>query len=81
MTTSFDFDRLVTGWLEEAGPATMRPDAMDSALKVARETPRRTGIRAFLAGPSPWPRGQAACSMLCRLWSAWRSLQRFSPGC
>ena len=59
MTTSIDFDRLVTGWLEGAGPATMRPETLDSALQVVCETPRRTGIRAFLAGPSPWPRRRA----------------------
>jgi hypothetical protein len=50
-----DFDRLVTKWLEGAGPETLRAEGLDSALEVARRTSRRSGIRAFLVGPAPWP--------------------------
>jgi hypothetical protein len=59
MTAVTDFDRLVTSWLETAGPT--RPDdaVVESALVAARRTPRRRGLAAWLTGPAPWPKTRA----------------------
>ena len=56
MTTTTDVDRVMTRWLEGAGPATMGTEALDTALQIARRTSRRGGIRALMVGPAPWPR-------------------------
>jgi hypothetical protein len=55
MTAMTDFDRLVTSWLETAGPT--RPDdaVVESALTAARRRRRRRGAAAWLTGPAPWP--------------------------
>ena len=43
MTTTTDVDRVMTRWLEGAGPATMGTEALDTALQIARRTSRRGG--------------------------------------
>ena len=55
MTTTTDFERLVGAWLETTGPLEVPAPAVDAALDVARRTPQRRGIRAWLAGARPWP--------------------------
>ncbi len=55
MTASTDFDRLVAGWLETAGPADLSDEALERALDTARRTVPRRGLQAVLFGPSPWP--------------------------
>ncbi len=60
MTSTTDFDRLVAGWLESAGPADLPAEGLDAALATARSTSQRRGIRAFMAGPAAWPNGGRA---------------------
>ena len=55
MTATNDFDRLVTSWLESAGPANLSDEVLELALDAARRTTPRRGIGAVLFGPSPWP--------------------------
>jgi hypothetical protein len=56
MTSMTDFDRALATWLETAGPANIRSEAVEAALDTARSTTMRRGIRAFLVGPARWPR-------------------------
>jgi hypothetical protein len=55
MTFSTDFDRSLASWLETAGPATPEPGIIEAALETARRRRQRRGLRAWLAGPAPWP--------------------------
>ncbi|OGO56698.1 MAG: hypothetical protein A2V85_07690 [Chloroflexi bacterium RBG_16_72_14] len=55
MTSSTDFDRLVTSWLEAAGPADLDHETIEAALKTAQRRRQRRGLLAWLVGPSSWP--------------------------
>jgi|GEM_PF-3244572 len=50
MTSSTDFDRLITSWLETAGPADIDREAVDAALWTARQRQQRRGLVAWLVG-------------------------------
>jgi len=56
MNASTDFDRLLTSWLENAGPADVRPETVGKALAQARTFRQRGRVASFLVGPAAWPR-------------------------
>jgi hypothetical protein len=56
MTASNDVDRFLASWLESAGPADMRPEAVMAGLDAARRVRQRSSLSALLAGPAAWPR-------------------------
>jgi len=56
MTSSTDFDRLLASWLETAGPADARPEALRGALEKAKSMGQRGLLSGFLFGPATWPR-------------------------
>lgn len=56
MNPSTDFDRLLTSWLETAGPADPRSETVGMALTQARTSRQRLGLAGFLVGPAAWPR-------------------------
>jgi len=55
MIPSTDFDRLITSWLEAAGPADLGRETVDDALRAARGRRQRRGLLAWLVGPGSWP--------------------------
>lgn len=55
MIPSTDFDRLLTSWLEAAGPADLGRETVDAALQAARGRRQRRGLLAWLVGPGSWP--------------------------
>ena len=55
MRATYDFDRLVEGWLQSDIPLEMSTEALDEALGTARRVSQRRGVRAWLAGPGAWP--------------------------
>ena len=55
MSTTYDFDRLVEGWLQAESPREMSAAALDEALRSARRLPQRRGVRAWFAGSGAWP--------------------------
>jgi hypothetical protein len=55
MIPSTDFDRLITSWLEAAGPADLGRETIDAALQAARGRRQRRGLLAWLVGPGSWP--------------------------
>jgi hypothetical protein len=55
MNQPHDIDRVVAAWLRTAGPADIRPGAVDRALAVAATARQRRGVRLALTGPAPWP--------------------------
>ena len=55
MTASTDFERLVSSWLETAGPTDVRADVVDHALAAARGRGQRRGVQAWLVGSASWP--------------------------
>jgi hypothetical protein len=58
MNPSTDFDRLLTSWLEMAGPAELGPETIGKALAQAREVRQRGRLGGFLVGPSGWPQAR-----------------------
>ncbi|HEV2005136.1 MAG TPA: hypothetical protein VGQ85_00860, partial [Candidatus Limnocylindrales bacterium] len=56
MNPSTDFDRLLTSWLETAGPADMRPETVGKALAQAHTFRQRGRVAGFLVSPAAWPR-------------------------
>ena len=60
MTSTTDFDRLLTSWLETAGPPDVIDDVVTAAFVETRTLPQRRGLRGRLAGADPWPRGRAS---------------------
>jgi hypothetical protein len=67
MTSSTDFDRLITSWLETSMPGGLDEEVVDRALTAARRTERRRGLNALFLGPPAWPYRPDR--------PAWRSLQ------
>src|SRR3954451_845302 len=55
MTANMDFDRILEGWLLDAGPAVPNEAVVQGALDAVRTTPRRRGLASTLFGPRPWP--------------------------
>ncbi len=55
MSSTYDFDRLVEGWLQSESPREMSAAALDEALRSARRLPQRRGVRAWFAGSGAWP--------------------------
>ena len=55
MIPSTDFDRLITSWLEAAGPADLGRETIDAALQTAQGRRQRRGLLAWLVGPGSWP--------------------------
>jgi hypothetical protein len=55
MSQTTDFDRVVSTWLHADGPIDIRPGAVDRALRLARASGQRRGLRLALTGPTPWP--------------------------
>jgi hypothetical protein len=56
MNPSIDFDRLLTSWLETAGPTDLGSETIGKALVRARKVGQRGRFADFLVGPPAWPR-------------------------
>jgi hypothetical protein len=63
MTASTDFDRLLTSWLETAGPPDVIDDVVTAAFVETRTLPQRRGLRGRLAGADPWPRDRGSAPL------------------
>jgi len=56
MNPSTDFDRLLTSWLETAGPADVRSQVVDQALSQSQRVGQAGRLAGLLAGQATWPR-------------------------
>lgn len=56
MTSSTDFDRLLSSWLETAGPPDARPEVVRGAIETAASVGQRGRVAGLLIGPATWPR-------------------------
>ena len=55
MTADLDFDRIVASWLADERPRELTAEVVDRAFAATRRIPQRHGLRAWLAGVTPWP--------------------------